>query len=211
MGNFGVDLLNFLFAETAEFAKGESFFEKERNASQRARSKRNEPENHGGGDGRFLLNAIQARECDNGKSLRAPTDAGQLHGRADHVEDKDENGIGESERAEAPAKTLDNQVINDDDKKPMEEGEDHGGEKIPPGLDGLHAAGETEQDAGEAGAPSVSGKPSLHAALENAGAVETKIDEPSDGHDSNERKTGASRARAFFKGRGGSALSFEVA
>jgi len=210
MDNFGVDLLNFLFAETAEFAKGESFLKKERNASQRARSKRNKPENHGGGNGRFLLDAIQARERDNGKSLRAPTDAGQLHGRADHVEDKDENGIGESERAEAPAKTLDNQVINDDDKKPMEEGEDHGGEKIPPGLDGLHAAGETEQDAGEAGAPSVSGKPSLHAALENAGAVETKIDEPSDGHDRNERKNGASRARAFFKRRGG-ALGFEVA
>jgi len=93
----------------------------------------------------------------------------------------------------------------------MEEGEDNGGEKIAPGLDGLNTAGKTEEDAGEAGAPSVSGKPNLHAALENAGAVETKIDEPSDGHDSDERKNGASRARAFFKGRGGSALSFDVA
>jgi hypothetical protein len=93
----------------------------------------------------------------------------------------------------------------------MEEGEKNGGEKIDPGPDGLHAAGETEQDAGEAGAPSMSGKPNLHAALENARAVEAKIDEPSDGHNSNERKNRASRARAFFKGRGGSALSFEVA
>jgi len=32
MGNFGVDLLDFLFAETAKFAKGEPFFKKERNA-----------------------------------------------------------------------------------------------------------------------------------------------------------------------------------
>src|SRR5271166_342595 len=188
-----------MFPHLAQFAKGPAFAQENGHAGQRASRKSDQPEYHRGGDSRFLFYSIQTGERNDGESLRATADPGQLHGGTDHGEDQNQHGVGKRKRAELPAKSVGDQPIAGHDQPPMGKRKNDGIAEIGPGLNGLYATRKSQQDPRQGGAPAVGSKPTLGPPLENGMAVEAEIDQSGDGDDGAHRKSGARGARGLLE------------
>ena len=93
---------------------------------------------------------------------------------------------------ELAAEAKANEIVDGNDQQPVSRGENHGKQQVSPSTNGLHTASETEESARNSSAPAVRGKPTLHTAFENSGAMEAQIHKHADGNENAQAEDGAS-------------------
>jgi hypothetical protein len=111
---------------------------------------------------------------------------------------------------EFAAKAESDEIVDGDDEEPVSRGENDGKQQVSPSTNGLHTASETEESARNSTAPAVRGKPTLHAALENSGAMKAKIDENTDGNEDAQAESCADGLGGGFES-GGSLFAMAMA